>query len=383
MASLIHSIRDNAVYASGYLQGRYFALPRSITELYALLASKFTRLITLPLPFLSFVLLPFFGSTSTTISVAFFYLTWSALVLSHDQLTLELYGTLLVRGLCFAVPALIFLGIDWALPSFSKGLKNRGAKQLPREQLDRNKLLEVIGISLANVLLAIALQGLLELLFTEVFHVRSILRVTTIVPLPWNILKDIAIGFALRGILMYAAHRYLLHTYDTPLKDWHLQWQHSISLPFSLAAAYDHPVNHLVAQWLPTFLPAYLFRFHVLTWHLFLALCSLEELFVFSGYAVLPSSIVLLGMARRMDEHFAAVDEGKAIGNFGRSGVLDFICGTTCKDEGDAFDDLQSEAEKHSVKQRAENAVNGAVSGIRGKQRPKQGIRGRGQASQT
>ena len=366
MSSIVQSMRDNVLYSLGYAKGRSFSLPTSFSEL----VSKATSFVSLPLPFLSFLALPFFSGTSTTVNLVFFYLTWSALVLSHDQLTVELYGTLAIRLMCFVLPALAFLAFDCAAPSLSKGMKNRGSRQLPLA-LERKTILEVTGFALANVFLAIAVQALLELLFTEVLHLRSILKVTAAVPLPWNILKDVAKGFVIRGILVYVVHRFLLHTYESPLKSWHLQWQHSVSLPFSLVAAYDHPANYLLAQWLPTFIPAYLFRYHVLTWHLFIALCSLEELFVFSGYAVLPSSIVLVGMARRMDEHFAVVSEGKDAGNFGRFGILDFVCGTVCQGEGDAMDDMEDEADKHKVQERAQGALNGAVSGIKGRGRPK------------
>jgi hypothetical protein len=154
-------------------------------------------------------------------------------------------------------------------------------------------------------------------------------------------------------------------------------------LPFSIVAAYDHPLDYLLLQWLPAFVPAYFLRFHVLTWHLFIALCSLEELFVYSGYAVLPSSIVLLGMARRADEHFASVSEDREVGNFGRLGILDFVCGTNCKGEVDVVDDLQAESQKHGVKQRAEGAVDGAISGIKGKQKSRPNTRGQRKAAKS
>ena len=380
MASVLQAVRDRVAYSEGWLQGRSYALPRTISELVNGLVSKVTSLVSLPLPFLSFLVLPFFSGTSTTISVAFFYLTWSAFVLSHNQLAVELYGILAVRLLCFVLPALGFAIFDSTAPKLSRGLKNRGTKHLPLAQLERRKLLEIVGFALFNVALSTLLEVILELFCTGVLRTRSIFRVTSIVPLPWNILKNVAGGFVFRGILIYVAHRYL-HTYDSPLRTWHLQWQHSVSLPFSLAAAYDHPVNYLLVQWLPTFLPAYIGRYHVLTWHLFVALCSLEDLFVFSGYAVLPSNIILLGMARRTDEHFAVVDEGKTPGNFGRWGVLDFVCGTTCQGEDDAMDDLQREADKHNVKQRASNAVDGAVSGIKGRQKSKSAAKGQGKSS--
>jgi hypothetical protein len=363
MAAWMQHIRDNLQYASGYVTGRTQAVP-NVSGLIALSIAKLQHLVSLPLPFLSFLALPFLGSTSTTINLVFFYLTWSAIVLSHDQLTVEIYGTLAVRLLCFLLPAIGFLGFDCFLPSLSKSMKNRGSGQLPL-RLGRNKLLEIGGFSLLNVGLGLVLQLALELLCTRVLHVKSLLRVTSAVPFPWTIAKQIAQAFAIRGVVIYLVHRFVLHTYDSPLKRWHLQWQHSVHLPFSLVAAYDHPANYLLSQWLPTFLPAYLFRFHVLTWHLFVALCSLEELFVFSGYAVLPSSIMLVGMARRVDEHFDVVYDDKPAGNFGRFGILDFICGTTCKGEDDAVDDLQEEAEKHHVQERAKGVVDGVASGFK------------------
>ncbi len=375
MTAVAQAIRDRLLYYTGYARASSISLPTSVTDFYGFVVSNLTRLISLPLPFLSFLVVPFFSGTSTTISLLFFYLTWSAFVLSHDQLTVELYGTVAIRFLCFLLPALGFVAFDSAMPKVARGIKNRGTKQLPRAQFGRDRLLEIVGFAVLNVSLAIALELLLEVLATEVLHVKSIFKVTSFVPLPWTIIKDVAFGFAFRGVLLYVAHRYLLHTVDSPMKTWHQQWQHSVALPFSIVAAYDHPVNYLVTQWLPTFLPAYLGRWHVLTWHLFIALCSLEELFIYSGYAVLPSTIVLLGMARRTDEHFAVVfkDNAAAVGNFGRWGILDFVCGTACSNEDDAVDDLQKEAEKHNVKSRGQSAIDGAISGIKGKTRSRSG----------
>lgn len=83
--------------------------------------------------------------------------------------------------------------------------------------------------------------------------------------MPWTIFLDLLKGFVLRGILHYAIHRGL-HEWQSVLKDWHLQWQHGISITLGIGAAYDHPVTYLLATFLPTFLPAVLFRWHVLTW---------------------------------------------------------------------------------------------------------------------
>lgn len=364
MAALQQTIRDNVLYAYGYLQGRTFAFPRSISELYGLAVSKVTSFISLPLPLLSFLALPLFGGTSTSVNFLLFYLTWSSLVLTHDPLNVEIYGTLAIRTLLYLLPALGFFAFDLAIPDLAKGIKAYGTKQLPT-QVDRNRLVKIAGLASFNVLLAVALQAAIEVLATQYLHLRSILKVTSAVPLPWNIAKDLLKGLALRGVIHYTIHRYALHTYTSPLKTWHLQWQHSVRLPFSLLSAYDHPVCHLLSHWVPSFVPSYLFRFHVLTWHLFTVLISLEELFVYSGYAVLPSSIILAGMARRTDAHFATSYTGAEACNFGHWGILDFVFGTTCKDTASVMDDLQDEADKHRIEQRASKAVEGALRGAK------------------
>lgn len=354
-------LRDKILWSYGYLQGSRTVFPQSISSLYGWAMSYLTRMLALPLPLLSFLALPFFGGSSTTITMAFLYLTWSSMVFTHGPLSLEFYGTLLARG-AFVLPAVFFLAFDCGMPSLSKGAKAYGEKNLP-SRVGNDRLIRIAALAIFNVLLSVALQMGLEILLTEMFHLRSVFKVTSLV-LPWSVVKDVVKGLALRGVIHYYIHRYLLHTYNTPLKTWHLEWQHSVQLPFSIAAAYDHPICYLLANWLPDILPAYLFRFHVLTWYVFVALTSLETLFIYSGYAVLPSSIVLAGMARRTDAHFITTARGLETCNFGHWGILDFILGTNCKDTASVFDDLQEEADKHRFEERARKAARGVKDGF-------------------
>nr|OQO21997.1 hypothetical protein B0A51_12349 [Rachicladosporium sp. CCFEE 5018] len=365
MAAIVQSLRDNAMYFNGYMQGRSYGFPTSLSQVYGSLMSKVTSFISLPLPLLSFLALPVFGGTSTSVNLLLFWMTWSSLILTHDPLNVEAYGTLAVRLLFFLLPALASLGFDAAVPSASKGIKAYGDKHLP-SSLGRERMLKIAGVATLNVLLAIALQAALEVLTTDFLHARSILKVTSMVPLPWNIAKDLLKAIAVRGVVHYLVHRYLLHTYDSPLKTWHLQWQHSVRLPFSVVAAYDHPVCYLLAVWVPAFLPAYLFRFHVLTWHIFVALISLEDLLINSGYAVLPSSIILAGMARRTDAHFVTAKQGDVC-NFGHTGLLDLVFGSTCKDTTTLVRDLEEENEVHHLGERARKGAHGAIRGIKGR----------------
>lgn len=89
-------------------------------------------------------------------------------------------------------------------------------------------------------------------------------------------------------------------------------------------------------------------RFHLTTYLLIIAFTSLEELFTYSGYSVLPSAIMLKGMARRVDAHMASQGEG----NFGPLGALDWAHGTALAGRN-IVDDVGSEMDKHDVQDRA------------------------------
>lgn len=112
-----------------------------------------------------------------------------------------------------------------------------------------------------------------------------------------------------------------------------------------------------------------LFRFHLLTYTIYIALISLEETFAFSGYSTVPTNFILGGMARRTDKHVLCGGEG----NFGPLGVADWVCGTSVG--GDVMEDVGREAERHDVDGKMEGVMDGAKSKgrqIRGKARRKQ-----------
>lgn len=94
---------------------------------------------------------------------------------------------------------------------------------------------------------------------------------------------------------------------------------------------------------------------HMLTYLLFLAIISLEEAFAWSGYNVLPSKIMLAGMARRNEAHL--MKSGR--GNYGPFGVMDWVHGTTLGGN-DVMDDVQREARKRNVRGRARDVADRA-----------------------
>lgn len=316
------------------------------------------------LPFLSFLLIPTMTSYSTSLNLLFFYLTWSTLVLSHPPIRVEIVATLAVRVIFYIIPSLFFLAFDAILPSAAESLKALGDAGLPFKNASRPRALRnlrVLGWSLLNILLGVTIQALVEVLFTRVLLIRSALRVTTTLPMPLGIAKDLARGYLFREIFAYVLHRYVLHESRTSLARVHNDWYHSLSTPFPLTASYDHPMAYLARSFLPTYLPALLFRFHLITYVLYVTLISLEETFAYSGYSTVPTNFILGGVARRTDNHVLCGGEG----NFGPWGLMDWIFGTSVG--ADLVDDVVQEAEKHDVPARVERSKAKAKTKANGK----------------
>ncbi|KAI4237922.1 MAG: hypothetical protein LQ349_001463 [Xanthoria aureola] len=308
----------------------------------------------LSIPALSFLLIPTFSSYSTSFNLLFFYVTWSTLILSNSPLKVEVLGSLGIRVLFYLLPATAFLAFDGATPTLAAKAKEHGESALPmgEEQGGRKgRWWRTALVSTGNVLLGIALQSCVELVFTKLLHFRSALKITTSLPMPWAIAIDLIRGLFLREIFSYVLHRYLLHHPDSPLTSYHTRWQHTITAPYAFVANYDHPLAYIVHVFLPTYLPALLFRFHLLTYHMYLAIVSLEETFAYSGYNVLPSGLILGGIARRQERHL--MGEGK--GNYSCLGIVDFVAGTSLGE--DLMEEITEEAENNHVQERLKGRV--------------------------
>ncbi len=290
-------------------------------------------------------------------------MTWAILIRSNDPLRVEFLGTLGVRILFYILPSLGFLAFDSATPNLAVNIKEHGETALPMgdEQGGRNgRWWKVTLVSIGNVMMGVAIQMSLEALFTQVLQMRSLLKISVYVPMPWSIAKDLVLGLLLREVLTYILHRYALHSSMSPrLRKLHSSWQHSLPAPFSLVAHYDHPLTYLIHTFLPMYLPAILFRFHLLTYHLYLILISVEETFAFSGYNVLPSAFVLGGIARRQEQHLM----GGGHGNYGCFGLMDFCMGTSLGT--DLADDVMDEAEDKQVARRSKGKMRRAGNRVR------------------
>ncbi|KAK0643719.1 hypothetical protein B0T16DRAFT_188234 [Cercophora newfieldiana] len=307
-------------------------------------------------------------SWSTSLNLLFFYMTWTTLILSHSPLKIELFGTLGLRIVFWLIPSLFFLLIDTLLPSLAETIKHNGASALPPR--DAKSISRLLGLALLNLALETILEGLLSL-GAALYLQAPIFRAATTLPLPWQIGKHIALLFAAREVLTYYIHRYILHApsrNNRRLPGQHASCAHRRrAAPFSLLLMADHPLPFLLHRFVPLYLPALLMQrhLHLLTYFLFFGLCTIEETLTMSGYTIVPG-IIMGGITRRNAFHYA-----RPTGNFGCWGVLDWVHGTSLG--GDVMKDVKEEAEKHHLKEKGEDAADGAAgmlqNGIEGLRR--------------
>lgn len=324
------------------------------------------------LPLGSFLAIPMLSSWSTSINLIFLSVAWTTVAASYSPLQLEFFAPFVLRLSLYIIPSLIFLIFDIGVPSLAVEIKSQGKWGIATNQRRGSRMVRrVVAWSCVNVLMTVAVQAALEWVVTDVLNMRSLLLIKgskwglNHLPNPWTMIKHAIIGLLSRNALQYYIHNHLLHSpTGGVLSDLHQSWQHSIRIPFSFVANYDHPVCHLLHRFLPLYLPAIALRMHILTYLILIAIFSLEETFVYSGYNVLPSTIMLRGMARRCDAHMLSEGDG----NFGCLGILDWCHGTTLGK--DVVDDLKAEMEKHNLEDRAGRAIDGAgnaANGLTGK----------------
>lgn len=157
----------------------------------------------LSLPVLSLFLVPTISSYSTSLNIIFFYMTWTTLVLSHPPLRVELFGTAAVRLLFFLLPSLLFFLFDILTPSAAVVVKAQGEAGLPsgsKRGKVRMKDLKVAGWAILNILLGFAAQAAIEEVRTELIGMRSALRVSMKLPMPWEMVKDLLRGLLAREV---------------------------------------------------------------------------------------------------------------------------------------------------------------------------------------
>ncbi|KAF3935381.1 hypothetical protein ABW20_dc0100902 [Dactylellina cionopaga] len=276
--------------------------------------------------------------TASSLNLFFFWMTWTTLILSHPPLRVELFVTFLTRFVFFFLPAIIFTLFDNLLPSLagkepyvkSASQKTisvptgRGKKKQVRFSNFNRGTLFAIFMTLGNLLLGLGVQAITEYIAVDIFGKERLLKVDSSLPYPWDVAKQIGYAIILREILIYYPHRHIHNTPHSPLYKHHTHAQPSTS---SLNLTSAPPVDYLLLQFLPVYLPSVMLSFHLLTYLAFVAITSLVDVVCYSQYEYLPKAFFVGRIARRMRGH----EECGGRGGYGWIGVLDWLHGTEVK----------------------------------------------------
>lgn len=277
-------------------------------------------------------------------------------MLSHTSLRIRVLGTLAIRVVLYLIPSLLTLLLDTSVPSVAESIKLGGRGSLP--QRNTRAITRQLGLVLVNLALVTAAEGASNLGFKYVLG-EDDFKGTSVLPLPWQLAKHIFLMLTGREILTYYIHRNVLHSKGTIAK-YHKAYSHAKSAaPYSLQLFADHPLPLLLHHFIPIYLPSIALRPHLLTYFLFLALCTAEETLATSGYSIVPG-IIMGGMTRRTAVHYASGGDC----NYGAWGLLDWMNGTS---RGrDVLDDVRAEAEKHNVKERSTKKLDSGAGAVKG-----------------
>ncbi|KAK6540640.1 hypothetical protein TWF694_008034 [Orbilia ellipsospora] len=273
--------------------------------------------------------------TASSLNLFFFWMTWTTLVLSHPPLRVELFVTFIARFIFFFVPALIFTLFDNLVPSLAgkepyvkspsqKSLTvpiGRGKKKRVQVSNLNSGTIFAIAMTLGNLLLGIGVQAIMEYITVEIFGRERLLRVSSSLPYPWDMAKGIGYAVVLREILIYYPHKHIHNTPHSPLYKYHTHPRPTTS-SFNLTST--TPVDYLLLQFMPVYLPSIMLSFHLLTYLAFVAVTSLVDVICYSQYEYLPKAFFINRIARRVRGH----DETGGKGGYGWLGVLDWCYGT-------------------------------------------------------
>ncbi|KAI5294417.1 hypothetical protein KEM52_004066 [Ascosphaera acerosa] len=300
-------------------------------------------LLSLPLPLdlLSLVLVPSAVSYTTSANLLFFYVNWVSLIFTHPPLRLEIVGTLLVKVALYLVPSWLFWvlavlrfhvlggGDEAQIKGIGAGATEQSkapSQQHGEKQARPRTRLALVGS--ANVLVGLMVQTVLGIVMGHGLQWERRIRTSIMLPLPWEIATGLLKALALREAIGYLAHRCLLHShFITPwLARRHRAWYHTLRELGPFAATYDHPACYIVNRFLPAYLAAVLLRLHLITYMLYMALVSSEEMLAYCDFSFVSSGhlfLVVGAIGRQAKRH---LDSGGR-SHFGDLGVVDWLCG--------------------------------------------------------
>lgn len=194
------------------------------------------------------------------------------------------------------------------MPKFSQ--KHRIQPQVATTWEDIKQALMVVG---RNQLMNTALQ-IFSLYLNAIGNKPPALSFSKELPSLLEVVLQVTLCHLIREVLFYYSHRFLHRPKLYPKIH---KIHHKFTAPVALAAQYAHPIEHLVANIIPTALPCMLLHTHALTNLAFQGSVLLETTLVHSGFDFFGN------FAKKHDLHHE-----KFIIYFGVFGLLDKFHGT-------------------------------------------------------
>jgi hypothetical protein len=159
------------------------------------------------IPLASLLAIPMLSSWSTSLNLVFLSLAWTTVAATYSPLQLEAFAPLFLRLTLYIFPSLFFLLFDIGIPSLSSEFKSQGRLGIATNQKGgKKKMWRVAGVSLANVVLVVAVQAAVEFIVTDVLRMKSLLVIKgnrwglNHLPYPWTMIKHAGMGLVARNV---------------------------------------------------------------------------------------------------------------------------------------------------------------------------------------
>ncbi|XP_046460624.1 fatty acid hydroxylase domain-containing protein 2-like [Daphnia pulex] len=180
----------------------------------------------------------------------------------------------------------------------------------PTVTVDRKRFTSLIALNLFNQFFVAVPFSLFGYYYIKTFP-ASVPPIREL-PTSTRLVVDLAIIIPLQEIFAYYAHRIFHHRL---LYKWTHKVHHEWTAPIALTASYNHPLDHLIVNILPTTVGLFLTNAHFFTTWIWLTWATLRALSDHSGYNVLTFLL-----PRRHDFHHQ-----KFTDCFGVWGPLDYL----------------------------------------------------------
>lgn len=239
---------------------------------------------------------------------------WSQIVTNYSPEYIEILGTFAVHFGFSWIVSLVFTLVDL---SASQSMLEKYKIQPISKQATRHALLQCIPSAFQNQILTTVLHSIKLLVLRRVTGRFFGYRIEHKLPSLAEILMDIPLCFIARDFLYYYGHRVLHQPWF--YRRFHKQ-HHKFTAPVAISTEHMHPVEHILVNILPIFIPSTLLRVHVVTFWLILTSAIAQGALGHSGWHL--RSV----FGRKTTTHDAHHEMFNV--NYGTLGLMDWVHGT-------------------------------------------------------